>query len=177
MYRIIILLLIISSCRNPIEETDKFEFFLKTDDSTTLIIHNKISSEYFTYHNFKENPIDILSLKNESSFLTDKMMVFRKYEISDDCLIIAAPEIDRTSFVAFNNSIYRKDKNYVYDCRNGKIQNADVYSFESLKIETKTSTAYGKDKNNYYFWDKVVTDTIGFSKLYKEWKNKNKSAV
>jgi len=160
MYKIIFFLIVLVSCNTPIEETDNFEFFLQLDDYTTLIIHDKVLDEYYTYHNYKDVPIDIYSLKNESSFFTDKLMIYRKYNTSDSCLIIAAPEIDRASFLALEHSVYGKDKNYVYDCRNGVIPKADINSFETL--DAKTSNATGKDKNNYYFWNQILKDTINF---------------
>ncbi|NME67995.1 DKNYY domain-containing protein [Flammeovirga aprica] len=170
IFNFIIFCFLLNNCRTPIKETESFEFYLQLDDATTLIVHDKFLDEYYSYHNFQENPIDIYSLKNESSFMLDKNMVFSKYEISDCCLIIPAKEIDRSSFIAFENSIYGKDKGFVYDCRHGKIDEADVETFEPLIIETEKAIAYGKDKNNYFFWDKVVADIARFSELYRAWK-------
>jgi len=115
-----------------------------------------------------EDSIDAKTLVDHGEFLTDKKRVYYKYMTSDCVLIYELDSVDRKSFVTFENSIYAKDKNHVFDSRNGILRNADLETFQTILIETKDGRiSYAKDKNNYYFRDKIITDTIGFSKFLR----------
>ncbi len=111
----------------------------------------------------KADSIDNNTLVDYGQFLTDKERVYYKYDFSDGLMIIELQDVDRESFVTFGNSIYARDKNHIFDSRNGIIEQADLESFQTVNIEREDGSvvAYGKDKNNYYFWNEIMTDTIG----------------
>lgn len=102
-------------------------------------------------------------------WLVDDSTVFAWYETSDGRLLVELESADRASFVVLDSSIYAKDKYHVYDTRNGIIENADLETFEAIKIEVDGRVAYGKDQDNYFFWNEILSDTSGFSHAYKNW--------
>ena len=146
-----------------IDEKTSSEFSLKKRlfDSADILTHKSSGKTYTCRSN---NPIDIKTLKDLGEFLIDKNRVYSFYDISDGILILELDDADRTSFRTYGTSIYGRDKNYVYSSRNGRMESADVKSFEVVNIN---GIEYGKDKNNYFFWDKIVLDTTGFSELIK----------
>jgi len=108
------------------------------------------------------------NFRRSRRILTDKKRVYYKYMTSDCALVYELDSVDRKSFVTFGNSNYAKDKNHVFDSRNGILRNVDLETFQTILIETEDGRiAYAKDKNNYYFWNKIITDTVGFSKLLR----------
>jgi len=112
--------------------------------------------------------IDHETLVDYGEFLTDKNKVYRRYDTSDEVLILELQNVDLETFKPFGNSIYARDKCNIFSSRNGIIEEADVESFEAINIEVNGRLAYGKDKDNYFFWDQIVTDTIGFSEELKK---------
>jgi len=112
--------------------------------------------------------IDHESLVDYGEFLMDKNKVYRRYNTSDETLILELENVDRNSFMPLGNSIYGKDKQHVFSSRNGIIEGADVGTFEAIHVETNDGVAYGKDKNNYYFWNQVVSDTVGFAEILRQ---------
>ena len=113
--------------------------------------------------------IDKESLIDFGEFLTDKRKVYYKFKTSCGIIIIELKEADRNTFETFGTSIYSKDKNYIFDSRHGILKQADRETFQAINIKTDDGRiAYGKDKNNYYFWDEIVIDTVGFGLKMKE---------
>ncbi|MBK9793753.1 MAG: DKNYY domain-containing protein [Sphingobacteriales bacterium] len=163
---LILLALCVVSCNNKIESYGPYSIFKKIDDSLTFILTVDNEDESYSYHsNIK---LDLKTLVNYHQFFVDKSEAYRKYEMDGDCKIIPIKEADLPTFHVLDNSIYAKDKNHVYDCRNGIITKADVSSFEAINIEGKYSFVTGKDKHHFYFWDKFVTDTTGISRYLKK---------
>jgi hypothetical protein len=111
---------------------------------------------------------DRKTLKDFGEYLTDTNKVYHRYETDDEVLILELEGADRPTFQTFGSSIYAKDKHHVYDSRHGVIEKADVNTFQVVNIESNGRVAYGKDKDNYFFWNGVVTDTIGFGDLLKK---------
>lgn len=112
-------------------------------------------------------PIDRASLKDYGEFLTDTNSVYRRYDTSDEVILLELEGADRATFRTFGNSPYARDKNWVYDSRHGRVEAADVETFRPIEISSGGRMAYGKDKNNYFFWNQVVEDTTGFGEILK----------
>lgn len=120
------------------------------------------------YLNQLSETIDIESLKDYGEFWKDKNFVYYEYLISDGVQFHRLNIADRVSFESFGKTVYAKDKNHIYDSRHGIIKEADLESFKPIAIDKETeSSAYGKDKNNYFFWNEIVQDTIELKKYLK----------
>lgn len=143
----------------------KLTFYMRTSDSTYFHLTCFDGTAYLKKMNV---PIDIQSIEDLGEFLVDKNNVYRYYDTSDGRLIFELEEADRNSFKTFGNSIYAKDKYHVFDSRHGIIEMADVETFKAIRIESNGRRAYGMDKNNYYFWNQIVTDTVGFGAILKK---------
>ena len=153
-------------CNHHIDTYEEFSVYRKIDDNTINILINKIDHKSYSFNsNLK---IDIKTLEDHGDFFTDKDRVYYKYDLSDATLIMELEEVDRKSFQTFGNSIYAKDKYHVFDSRHGIVKDADVGTFRAIKIEFDGRIAYGKDKGNYFVWEKIVTDTVGFGKALEE---------
>lgn len=113
-----------------------------------------IDTEESGYSYSSDIHLDLPSLLNYAQFMVDKNSAYGKYETDDNRTLIPIPEVDMETFQVLNNSTYAKDKNHVYDCRNGKIENVDINSF------VVDSNGKARDKNNEYFWNKAVTGTM-----------------
>lgn len=111
----------------------------------------------------KADSIDRETLVDYGQFLTDKNRAYYKFDFSDGLMILELGEADRESFRTFGNSIYARDNNHIFDCRHGIIEQADLETFRVAHVEMEDGIMkFGKDKFNYYFWDEIITDTIGF---------------
>lgn len=128
-----------------------YSVYQKLDDTSINILVVDTEENGYSYHS--NINLDLQSLSNYSQFMVDKNRAYGKYETDGECKLIPIPEVDIETFQVLNNSIYAKDKNHVYDCRNGIIENADVNSF------VVDYNGVGSDKDNEYFWDKPVRDT------------------
>jgi len=62
--------------RTPLQETEDYSFYLKPDDSSTLIIVDKARDESYVYKDYAKEGIDIATLEDMGVFLADKNMVF-----------------------------------------------------------------------------------------------------
>jgi hypothetical protein len=154
------------ACNNRVDTYGSYSIYKKIDDSSTFILTIDNENESYTYQsNIK---LDLRTLVNYHQFFVDKNGAYSKYEMDGDCTISPIKEADLPTFHVLDNSIYAKDKNYVYDCRNGIIGQADVNSFEAIDMEGKYSFVTGKDKDHYYFWDKLVTDATEISRYLKK---------
>ena len=151
---------------NRIESVGKYSVYSKLDDSSTNVL--VISGDETSYSYKAKLNIDYATLVDYGEFLADKNKVYRYYETSDVTLILELDGADRASFEALGNSIYAKDKNNVYNSRNGIVEKADVETFVPIHIDTGDKLAHGKDKNHYFFWSQIVTDTVGFSETLKK---------
>lgn len=169
---------------NSIKLLILFLFFLSCDYSTSKYEHVKLNiyrnadNETYVYETFAvgigkvyrpiPHNLNIESAVDFGEWLVDDSTIFAWYETSDGRLLIENKDADRATFTVLDSSIYAKDKNHIYDTRHGIIENADVETFEAFKINVDGRIVFGKDKNNYFFWDEVITDTLGFAKAYKE---------
>lgn len=102
--------------------------------------------------------LDLKTLKNLGEYIVDKSNAYGKYDIDGSAYLNKLAGVDIRSFQVIKNSVYAKDKNYVYTSRQGQIKEADVNSFEVMPDTIKWPMA--KDKYNYYFWNEVVTIEI-----------------
>ena len=71
-------------------------------------------------------------------------------------------KLDVASFRILNG-YYARDKNFIYDHRNGIIADADVRTFIVLGDEP-----FAKDKNNYYQWDSIIENDQMQDSITKE---------
>jgi hypothetical protein len=169
---LVVTVIILYGCENSQTQSSR-EFDITrplfTDDSTIYILTRRKDGANYTYKG--KDTIDIETLKQQGEYLIDRHRVYNIYEIEDETLILTMEGIDKSSFHVLEYSMYAKDKNHVYS-RNGIIDNADVATFEAVRIKNKKtgSFAYGRDKKNYYFWDQIVTDTIGFGEIIRKHK-------
>ena len=117
----------------------------------------------------KADSINRETLVDHGEFLTDKNRVFYKYDFSDGLMILELGEADRETFRTFGNSIYARDNTHIFDSRHGIIEQADLETFHVAHIEMEDKIMkFGKDKFNYYFWDEIVADTVGFSEMTRK---------
>ena len=66
---------------------------------------------------------------------------------------------DRKSFHVLKGGYYAKDKNVVYSARGHVIEKADIHSFEPIIAPNiDPELPLGRDKNNIYIFDEVITD-------------------
>lgn len=144
-----------------------------------IYINTKDATQHFLtcdeggkpYLRLIEGKLDIESLVDHGEFWTDKFKVYYEYSTSDGVNIYELKNVDRSSFTALGNSIYGKDKNHVFDSRHGIVEEADLDSFKPIfKDSLKSSTSYAKDKNNYFFWDEVITDSIALKDIRLSYK-------
>lgn len=117
----------------------------------------------------KADSIDRETLVDHGQFLTDKNRVYRKFDFSDGLMILELEDADRKTFRAYGNSIYARDNKHIFDSRHGIIEQADLKTFQVVHVEMEDRIMkFGKDKFNYYFWDEIVTDTVGFGLKTRE---------
>jgi len=173
-------------------------FIIAQDTLSRLTIRNRCGIEEFGYEHVKLNfyrnsqdqslvyetmaeglgkvyfpappDLNIKELVDYGEWLCDDSKVYNWYDTSGGRLLIESDSLDRATFRALGSSIYAVDQNYVYDSRHGRIQEADVETFEVIKIEVEGRVAYAKDRNHYYFWDQIVNDTLGFKQAYRLYK-------
>jgi len=157
----IVTIIVLIAC-NKIDSTEKYTIYSKVDDSSTYILIIKGDSRTYSYKS--DLKIDIKTLKDYGEFLTDNNKVYRKYDISDETIILELEDVDRKTFSTFGTTIYAHDKYNIFDSRDGKIVTADVESFRPVKTRLNNQIVTGKDKNNYYFWDEILSDTSGLKK-------------
>lgn len=141
------------------------KLFQKRSDKSIHILTCNIDGHIYL-RAIKTN-IDFKTAKEIGEFWIDKNHVYGNYETSDGEMLYKIPEANVKSFKTFDNSIYGKDDKFVYNIRHGKVENADSKTFMPVYIKDYHSTAWGKDKSNYYFWDEIVKDTIEFKKNMK----------
>jgi len=161
-------------CFDNIKEyqpTNEYEFvklniYKNKSDSTFHFLTCRYDG--LAYLNQLSETIDIESLKDYGEFWTDKNFVYYEYLISDGVQFYRLDTADISSFESFGKTVYAKDKNHIYDSRHGIIKEADIESFKPIAINKETGTSsYGKDKNNYFFWNEIVQDTIELKKHLK----------
>ena len=153
---------------NPSEEYElvKHNIYKKKSDSSFYFLTCRYDG--LAYLNQLSEAIDVESLNDYGEFWTDKNFVYYEYLISDGVQFYRLDTADRATFESFGKTIYAKDKNHIYDSRHGIIKEADLESFRPIAINKETGTsAYGKDKNNYFFWNEIVQDTIELKKHLK----------
>lgn len=144
----------------------KPHIYMKKSDSTHYFL--TCSYDGLAYLNQLVNTVDIESLEDHGEFWTDKNYVYYEYLISDGVQFYQLDSVDRATFESFGKTIYAKDKNYIYDSRHGIIKEADLESFQPIATNKETGlSSYGKDKNNYFFWNEIVKDTIELKKYLK----------
>ena len=84
-------------------------------------------------------------------------------------MILELKEADRETFSVFANSIYARDKKHIFDSRHGIVEQADLESFHVVHVELENEIMkFGKDKDNYFFWNTIITDTVGFGVNIRE---------
>lgn len=118
-----------------------------------------------------EHKIDINTYQDFGEYGYDKDSVYYKYQTSDREWLFKLDTADRKSFKSLGNSMYAKDKNFVY-YRGEIIKEADKETFEVINHPKRCVCA--KDKNNFYLWDEVIKDseTIETLELEKYLKKK-----
>jgi hypothetical protein len=149
-----------------LETYGNYSLFPKLDNDTIFILTDVARDRAYTCKT--SGKLDLRTLKNYGESLTDTNGVYRIYDIDGETLIFDL-EADLHSFQTFGNSMYARDKYHIYHARDGILENADIETFEAIYIKDQGRIADGRDKNNYYFWSEIVTDTVGFGK------NMNKS--
>ena len=144
----------------------KLNIYKKKSDSTFHFLTCRYDG--LAYLNQLNETIDIESLKDYGGFWTDDNYVYYEYPMSDGIQFYRLAPADRATFKSFGKTIYAKDKNHIYDSRHGIIKEADLESFKPIAINKETGiSVYGKDKSNYFFWNKIVQDTIDLKKHLK----------
>jgi len=144
----------------------KSEIFKKKSNSTYHLLTCRYDG--LPYLHQLDETIDIESLEDYGEFLADRNYVYFKYLISDGFRIFRLDTADRPTFRSFGKTIYARDKNHIYDSRHGIIENADLESFRPIAVDRETGgSSYGRDKDNYFFWDEIVEDTIELKKYLK----------
>jgi len=105
--------------------------------------------------------IDLSTAVEQGEFLYDKKNLYGYHSTSDGDMLYKIENVDISSLEILGNSIYAKDKNFVYSCRHGIIKEADASSFMLIyqHAEDKGS-AYGKDNSNYFFWNEIISDSV-----------------
>ena len=149
----------------------KLNIYRNTTDST--LVYETFVDDVGKVYRIVPNNLNVETAIDFGEWLIDESTVFAWYNTSDGRLLNELEIADRATFTVLDSSIYAKDKNHVYDTRHGIIEKADLETFEAVKIEVDGRVAYGKDKDNYFFWDEIVTDTLGFAEAYRKWKIKN----
>lgn len=151
-----------------LETYGHYSLFPKLDNDAIFILTDEATGKAYTYKTDRKP--DLHTLKIYGEYLTDKNGVYRTYDIDGETLVFDLAA-DLQTFQTFGNSMYAKDKYHVYDSRNGILEEADVNTFEAVYMELNGKVADGKDKNKYYLWSEIVTDTTGFGEIIKH-KNK-----
>ncbi|QNR25112.1 DKNYY domain-containing protein [Croceimicrobium hydrocarbonivorans] len=149
----------------------KLNIYRNTIDSS--LVYETFAVDIGKVYHPVPNNLNIETANDYGEWLIDDRTVFAWYNTSDGRLLNELEIADRATFLVLDSSIYGKDKNHVYDTRHGIIEKADLETFEAVKIEVDGRVAYAKDKDNYFFWDEIVTDTLGFAKEYRKLKIKN----
>lgn len=102
-----------------------------------------------------DKSINIKSLKIKGGFLIDNKSAYGLFNMSDGTKIMKLEGIDIETFSVFDNTTYAKDKNYIYNSRDGIMQKADLKTFKPANINSEGYSNYGKDKNNNFIWGNV----------------------
>jgi hypothetical protein len=90
---------------------------------------------------------------NSGAYYKDKNRIYHAFPTSGGPNFYAV----WTDYASFKivNDCYAKDKNHVYDMRNGLQEDIDVKTFKVLEIDNR---CYAKDKNGYYEGTFKLTD-------------------
>jgi hypothetical protein len=143
-------------------ETNNGKLYKKKDDGTNFIL--TCDSDGQMYLRQIQTKIDMVTAQKLGQYWIDRNNVYGNYNTSDGEMLYKIEEADVKSFQNLGNSIYGKDKNYVYDTRYGIIKYADLKTFKPIYKKGEITSSYGRDKNNYFFWNEIVVDTIEFKK-------------
>lgn len=152
-------------------DSTKFDYqngklFRKRNSGIVSILTCDLEGEM--YFRDIQTDIDIYTAQENGEFWVDVNHVYGNYETSDGEMPYKIESADVQSFQNLKNSVYGIDKDYVYSTRHGKIESADSKTFKPIFIdEGSATTAYGKDKMNYFFWDEIIEDTIEFKEHIK----------
>lgn len=112
-----------------------------------------------------DKSFDIKSMQDHGEFWTDRKSVYSKYLTSDGIIIQPLEQVDRATFRTFGRTVYASDKSNIYDSRHGIVRNVDLKSFRVIAVNDKTGkSVYGRDKNNFFFWNEIVEDTVELKK-------------
>lgn len=155
---------------NYIQESDEFitlnnKLFQRKNDKTVYILTCDYEGQI--YLRKLKDIIDFTTAKKKGQFWIDKNNVFGNFFTSDGEMLYEISEADVNSFQNLGKSVYGKDEKFIYDTRHGKINNADVKTFVPMYRNNSRSFAWAKDKNNYYFWDQIIEDTLEFKRYWK----------
>ena len=158
--------------RNVKIDSTKFDYkngklFKNKGSKTVSILTCDIEGEM--YYRDVQTEIDIYTAIKKGEFWIDENHVYGNYETSDGEMPHKIEDADVKSFQSLKNSVFGIDKDYVYSTRHGKIEFADSRTFKPIfPSKGSTTTAYGRDKTNYFFWDEIIEDTIEFKKYIKK---------
>jgi len=166
-----------SNTRKCFENIDKYELDLNEFETKNgKIIRNSLNKSIYVltcdydghlYLRPIKMKLDFESIKQDGQFWVDKNHVYGNYDTSDGEMIYRIKEADVRTFETFGNSIYAKDKNHIYDTRHGKLENVDKRTFTPIYKKGESSTAFGKDKSHFYFWDEIIEDSIVIKQYFK----------
>lgn len=162
-------------CKNRIEnysliddslENIKFNFY--RNKTTNEVYYLSCTVDHLVSYQTIDFNIDFESLHEVGEFIKDDNHVFSFYDTSDGIQIYILDQAHAKSFTGFKYSIYGKDNNHIFDLRHGIIEEADVKSFEVIiKDSANSISAIGKDINQYYYWDEIITDKSEIDELLK----------
>lgn len=142
---------------NPEYEHIKLNFY---KNKTNLINYYTTCNSDMELNIVKlEFDIDINSFNYSGEFGFDSSSVYGIYSCSDGELIYKLKNADKKTFQILKNSTYGKDHKNIYNSRKGIMELADLESFKPITGNLAI------DKNNIYFWDKIISDSMEIVKI------------
>ena len=153
---------------NKFKTSNGIIFKNKINGSTYILTCDNDGHMYLRSLNVE---LDYETINQQGEFWKDKNSVYGNYTTSDGDMLYQIKNADVHSFESFDNSIYGKDKNFVFTSRHGKMENVDINTFIPIYSNNKRIASYGKDKNNYFFLDDRIEDTTAINSILK---NQNK---
>lgn len=97
--------------------------------------------------------IDTTTFKHlGSTFYKDKNNIYHYFDMAYGGNFYIYDNVDHATFKVIGDH-YAKDKNHIYGERAGVLKNVDYKTFRTAK----NIGPYAKDKNEYYFWDDLIT--------------------
>ncbi len=142
--------------------SQKGKLAIRSFDVSDLTTKKEVFIDHFSDGRSLNGLIDTKTFKYVGNyFYKDKNHVYLHYDMSDGGHINIIEGADPTSFNLFGCNA--KDKNSIYDQRNGKL---DMVDYETFKTSSKIG-CYAKDKNEFYFYGEIIDTTNADKELKK----------